>query len=573
MKPWFVKEADIIKFPEPEKKVIELPNVQSYPDFLTGVKDLHNRKAQGEISQDSHDRLYSDLINRFMKKESFETPWFLREEKNTINENILSNIKTYYNYIKNNWKYIKQAAIDFFKKKTPDTGKKVDQKPVDATSTTQAQEVPPGADQQTAPTGQLQQENVDAQTDISVLKQIQGLMATGKIQSLKGLLSHIKPSMDKAVQPIGRAIRILAGQSRAPGQVQRELEGLLIGVDALSYGVDEVLKAVTWLKGCLGPSDFDKFKTNKINILQMLKSKNPTAVEILSKNDRLLNLAKIKEGGGRGEVFLQILFDGKVVGGTTQKQVPGKETKSDPRGDIVIPNVGEFEVKANAIKEAPKKDKKTGEYMLDPDGRSVMQKKGESPAVFSGRIGGQAAMQKAAAYLIKNFQAGGFIKSNVKIGQKDKPFTNPKLVTKGSVNSWNMPAVKEYITNLGPQRAEKFLRGYLEILYPNLLKTTSDLLDKFEKNFLSNGDFNSGTFKKNILLNNANSYAQEKKFDGIIFLDVTSNQQDSMFAKVFEFGSVVAGVSKNEIVGHRTESFNAQWEGDIQAGNIGVKLK
>ena len=79
MKPWFAKEADIIKFPEPEKKVIELPNVQSYPDFLTGVKDLHNRKAKGEISQDSHDKLYQDLIHRFMKKESFETPWFLRE--------------------------------------------------------------------------------------------------------------------------------------------------------------------------------------------------------------------------------------------------------------------------------------------------------------------------------------------------------------------------------------------------------------------------------------------------------------------------------------------------------------
>jgi hypothetical protein len=79
MKPWFVKEADIIKFPEPEKKVVELPNVQSYPDFLTGVKDLHNRKDRGEISQASHDKLYSDLINRFMKKESFDTPWYLRE--------------------------------------------------------------------------------------------------------------------------------------------------------------------------------------------------------------------------------------------------------------------------------------------------------------------------------------------------------------------------------------------------------------------------------------------------------------------------------------------------------------
>ena len=79
MKPWFIKEADIIKFPEPIKNVVELPNVQSYPDFLTGVKDLQNRLGKGEISQDSHDRLYQDLIHRFMRKESFETPWFLRE--------------------------------------------------------------------------------------------------------------------------------------------------------------------------------------------------------------------------------------------------------------------------------------------------------------------------------------------------------------------------------------------------------------------------------------------------------------------------------------------------------------
>ena len=82
VQPWFQREfeeGDIIKFPEPEKKVIELPNVQSYPDFLTGVKDLHNRLEKGEISQASHDKLYQDLIHRFMKKESFETPWFLRE--------------------------------------------------------------------------------------------------------------------------------------------------------------------------------------------------------------------------------------------------------------------------------------------------------------------------------------------------------------------------------------------------------------------------------------------------------------------------------------------------------------
>ena len=80
MKPWFAKEADIIKFPEPVKNVVELPNVQSYPDFLTGVKDLHNRKEKGEISQASHDKLYQDLIHRFMKKEDPETPWFIAEQ-------------------------------------------------------------------------------------------------------------------------------------------------------------------------------------------------------------------------------------------------------------------------------------------------------------------------------------------------------------------------------------------------------------------------------------------------------------------------------------------------------------
>jgi len=84
VEPWFQREfeeAEIIKFPEPVKNVVELPNVQSYPDFLTGVKDLHNRRDKGEISQDSHDKLYADLIQRFMRKESFETPWFLRELK------------------------------------------------------------------------------------------------------------------------------------------------------------------------------------------------------------------------------------------------------------------------------------------------------------------------------------------------------------------------------------------------------------------------------------------------------------------------------------------------------------
>ena len=82
MKPWFekeIQEADIIKFPKPERKVIKMPSVSEYPDFITGVQDLQAREKKGQISKDTYDRLYSDLIQRFMKKESFETPWFLRE--------------------------------------------------------------------------------------------------------------------------------------------------------------------------------------------------------------------------------------------------------------------------------------------------------------------------------------------------------------------------------------------------------------------------------------------------------------------------------------------------------------
>ena len=83
MKPWFEKEADIIKFPEPERKVIKMPSVSEYPDFISGVLDLQARRDKGQISKDSYNRLYTELIHRFMKKESFEKPWFLREAPTT----------------------------------------------------------------------------------------------------------------------------------------------------------------------------------------------------------------------------------------------------------------------------------------------------------------------------------------------------------------------------------------------------------------------------------------------------------------------------------------------------------
>ena len=79
MKPWFIKEDNVVPFPKKDKGVVRLPNINAYPDFLTGVQDLQNHLKQGDISSDIHKKLYQDLIHRFMKTESFETPWFLRE--------------------------------------------------------------------------------------------------------------------------------------------------------------------------------------------------------------------------------------------------------------------------------------------------------------------------------------------------------------------------------------------------------------------------------------------------------------------------------------------------------------
>ena len=85
MKPWFEKEAEIIPFPKkPERQVIKMPSVSEYPDFITGVLDLQARRDKGQISKDSYNRLYQDLIHRFMKQESFETPWFLREDPQAV---------------------------------------------------------------------------------------------------------------------------------------------------------------------------------------------------------------------------------------------------------------------------------------------------------------------------------------------------------------------------------------------------------------------------------------------------------------------------------------------------------
>ena len=85
MKPWFEKElveADIIDFPDkkPQGEVAQMPNIAGYPDFLTGVQDLQAKLEQGQISQESFNKLYGDLILRFKRNEDVENPWFIKEQ-------------------------------------------------------------------------------------------------------------------------------------------------------------------------------------------------------------------------------------------------------------------------------------------------------------------------------------------------------------------------------------------------------------------------------------------------------------------------------------------------------------
>ena len=81
MNPWFLKEGDVIPFPKKDDKVLNLPNVGAYPDFLTGVADLQSRVKQGTQSDEMYKKLYTELLHRFMRRESAETPWFMVEYK------------------------------------------------------------------------------------------------------------------------------------------------------------------------------------------------------------------------------------------------------------------------------------------------------------------------------------------------------------------------------------------------------------------------------------------------------------------------------------------------------------
>jgi len=79
MKPWFIREGDIIQFPKKDDKIIQLPSVDHYPSFIDGARDLHAKLKAGEISSTTHSKLYTNLIHKWSKKENMN-PWFMSED-------------------------------------------------------------------------------------------------------------------------------------------------------------------------------------------------------------------------------------------------------------------------------------------------------------------------------------------------------------------------------------------------------------------------------------------------------------------------------------------------------------
>jgi hypothetical protein len=67
MRPWFIREDNVVPFPNKDTTVLKLPNVGQYPDFLTGVSDLQARVKQGTLSDEMYKKLYTELLHRFMR--------------------------------------------------------------------------------------------------------------------------------------------------------------------------------------------------------------------------------------------------------------------------------------------------------------------------------------------------------------------------------------------------------------------------------------------------------------------------------------------------------------------------
>jgi hypothetical protein len=510
MKPWFVKEADIIKFPEPEKKVVELPNVQSYPDFITGVKDLHNRKDKGEISQDSHDKLYSDLINRFMKKESFETPWFLRENTR-LDEGLLDDTKFLFRYITHNWKkfagtLLKVAKDLIFKSKKDFPDQEKLQNENVATGITSIQ------------SGQDFLNTVSKKLNMGLEQLMKELSKNPSIKQT--VLNNIQQNDTPIIQ---KHIDSLPAMS---GEYKTKLKNIYASAECIKVAIDpnKVNQMLSWLTSGPLKGQFDKSINNWINIKQELG--NNEQAKLLQYNpNALIELAKLQDPrGGRGEQLIKHLYGGQNIAG-------GQEG-----GDIKIDGKN-YEMKTNGRKMKSGIDKSTGQEIKVPV---------KEPSYGTLHGASDTSIFKQGAEYLKNILMKEKGMKNV-----DKNFFTQ---TKGLKNSWNSFGTQNWIDFFNEKiqqsaedkrfdnRAEEIATVFLEKMHGNL---PSGITKKIKS--ATTNEYNAALYKKALAVMAGAGYYAREKFDGVIYLNIHAGTSDQILLKTFAGKDLAKSINNGSI--------------------------
>ena len=448
MKPWFEREADIIKFPEPEAEVIKLPDVAQYPDFITGVQDLKDKLSTGKITQEIHNKLYTDLIHRFMRKESFETPWFLREDQIDNQIDQLSNIAK--------------------------------QDPKKSSLVNQGLEKVSQFIQNLLGTKQVQQEaGIMSNVDVPFLKQqlaqakAIGILTPQNKIKITNFLSNLTKQLTKQAQEVGFQQRMGIRQdiARAINLVAGKVNGTLEQLEALykkqnqegdkevemktSPGADQIRKDITDIIRGLIERYKDQYKDPKQfqNFEQLILDFLNSSIKGIVPLSML-----IKHGAGNivDEVKLtkfKPLVDNNFIKDLLNK-IPGKTSGNWGPGELGLAILG------IPVSKGDKGDIQVGGETIELKASNNPQKGGRigSEIVKSGKAGEQEYL-KALDSFLKD------------VGQKrvGKRITGKKTYANGktkdvAINALNVnqgwyPVINQYITNskVSKERVSQFL--------------------------------------------------------------------------------------------------------------------
>ena len=499
MKPWFEKESNVIKFPQPKAKVIQMPNVASYPDFLTGVKDLHNRKDRGEISQDSHDKLYTDLIHRFMKKESFETPWFLREDATAQTDQTIDKIadigkKTKDPKLQDHIKKVFQKVIDYANKTLGNTQENINEQPATAMASTDqgAMLVKNKLDDMVEKFGNLDgklKQFVEKQfNDIFAYAQKTGVEkgAADERQALNDFLTKFDSRIDALTNKITSSEQayIDANSGDKTKKVQKSISTKQKTISVIKQVIRSIFSGKVFKQGTIGNRELQK------KLLDFLKAAKEGIVDW----GKILQAGKGKKARVESfvpaefkeifEMFKTQLFSARPPT-TAGAWGPGEVglillgnpiTKASDSGDLQDANTGEkFELKGS--------NKATKGGRLSPKGLSTDKIVGKFKTLTKRYIGTKALRKAGAKSSLngnsfnKSFidEFNALIDSGLKV--KTKEFVTNTI--KGAFTD-QIPTDKElepYVRKMIKGRKidpESFLRNYSKFLFDRYQGTGDD---------------------------------------------------------------------------------------------------